>query len=171
MGIVEDRLRELGLTLPPRGTPPSGHPRLRQARRSGSLLYLSGNGPLRDGQIAYRGKVGKEVTIEEGYEAARLTALNLLAVIKDALGDLDRVSAFVKTLGFINSAPGFTQQPAVLNGFSDLICDLYGEERGLHARSAVGMAELPWDAAVEIETIVEIAEAEEPRSLNSGPGM
>jgi enamine deaminase RidA (YjgF/YER057c/UK114 family) len=160
MGIVEDRLRELGLTLPPLGAPPSGHPWLRQARRSGNLLYLSGNGPLRDGQIAYRGKVGQEVTLEEGYEAARLTALNLLAVIKDALGDLDRVSAFVKTLGFVNSAPGFTEQPAVLNGFSDLICDLYGEERGLHARSAVGMAELPWDAAVEIETIVEIAEAE-----------
>ena len=96
MGAIEDRLRELGLTLPPLGTPPGGRPRLMRARSSGNLLYLSGNGPLRDGQIAYRGKVGQDLTIEEGYEAARLTALNLLAVIKDALGDLDRVSAFVK---------------------------------------------------------------------------
>ena len=148
----------LGLALPPLGDPPGGRPTLRLARRSGNLLYLSGNGPLRDGQIAYRGKVGRDLTVEEGYAAARLTGLNLLAVIKDALGDLERVAAFVKTLGFINSAPGFTQQPAVLNGFADLILDLYGEERGLHARSAVGMAELPWDAAVEIETIVEIGD-------------
>jgi enamine deaminase RidA (YjgF/YER057c/UK114 family) len=101
--------------------------------------------------------VGREVTIEEGYAAAKLTGLNLLAVIKAELGDLDRVAAFVKTLGFVNSAPGFTEQPAVLNGFADLILDLYGAERGLHARSAVGMAELPWDIPVEIETIVAIA--------------
>lgn len=158
MGTVEERLQGLGLALPPLGDPPGGRPTLRLARRSGNLLYLSGNGPLRDGQIAYRGKVGRDLTVEEGYAAARLTGLNLLAVIKDALGDLERVAAFVKTLGFINSAPGFTQQPAVLNGFADLILDLYGEERGLHARSAVGMAELPWDAAVEIETIVEIGD-------------
>jgi len=158
METVEERLRGLGLALPPLMDPPGGRPTLRLARRSGNLLYLSGNGPLRDGQIAYRGKVGRDLTVEEGYAAARLTGLNLLAVIKDALGDLERVAGFVKSLGFINSAPGFTQQPAVLNGFADLILDLYGEERGLHARSAVGMAELPWDAAVEIETIVEIAD-------------
>ena len=158
MATVEARLRDLGLTLPDlAGPPPGTRITLRMARRSGNLLYLSGNGPLRDGQPAYRGKVGAEVSLEEAYEAARLTGLNLLAVIKAELGDLERVGAFVKTLGFVNSAPGFTQQPAVLNGFADLIVDLYGEERGLHARSAVGVAELPWGIPVEIETIVEVA--------------
>ena len=101
--------------------------------------------------------MGADVSLEEAYEAARLTGLNLLAVIKAELGDLERVGAFVKTLGFVNSTPGFTQQPAVLNGFADLIVDVYGEERGLHARSAVGVAELPWGIPVEIETIVEVA--------------
>lgn len=157
MGSIEERLWELGLTLPTM-QPIPGRITMRMARRSGNLLFLSGNGPLRDGEVVFRGKVGREITIEEGYEAARLTGLNLLGVIKATLGDLDRVAGFVKTLGFINSAPGFNQQPAVLNGFADLILDLYGEERGLHARSAVGMAELPWDIAVEIETIVEIAD-------------
>ncbi len=131
--------------------------KMRLARRSGNLLYLSGNGPLREGQPAYTGKLGREVSLEQGYAAAQLTALNLLAVIKAELGDLEQVR-FVKTLGFINSAPGFNQQPAVLNGFADLIVELYGEERGLHARSAVGMAELPWDIPVEIESIVEVVE-------------
>jgi enamine deaminase RidA (YjgF/YER057c/UK114 family) len=158
MGTVEARLRELGLELPPvPALPPGAKITFRFARRHGDLLCLSGNGPIVDGRPAYRGKVGREVTIEEGYAAAKLTGLNLLAVIKAELGDLDRVAAFVKTLGFVNSAPGFTEQPAVLNGFADLILDLYGAERGLHARSAVGMAELPWDIPVEIETIVAIA--------------
>ena len=158
MATVEERLRDLGLALPDvAGPPPGTRITLRMARRSGNLLYLSGNGPLREGQPAYRGKVGAEVSLEEAYEAAKLTGLNLLAVIKSELGDLERVGAFVKTLGFVNSAPGFTQQPAVLNGFADLVVDLYGEERGLHARSAVGVAELPWDIPVEIETIVELA--------------
>lgn len=158
-GEIEARLRELGLVLPELAAPPAGlRINMRAARRSGNLLYLSGNGPLRGGEVVYRGKVGRDLTVEEGYDAARLTGLNLLAVIKAELGDLDRVAAFVKTLGFINSAPGFIQQPAVLNGFADLIVDLYGEERGLHARSAVGMAELPWDIPVEIETIVEVGE-------------
>ena len=130
---------------------------MRFARRSGNLLYLSGNGPLRDGKPAFTGKLGLEAHLEQGYAAAQLTGLNLLAVIKAELGDLERVR-FVKTLGFINSAPGFNQQPAVLDGFADLIVELYGEERGLHARSAVGMAELPWDIPVEIETIVEVLE-------------
>ena len=158
MATVEERLRELGLSLPEvTGPPPGVRISMRMARRSGNLLYLSGNGPLRDGQPAYRGKVGREVTLEEAYDAAKLTGLNLLAVIQAELGDLERVAAFVKTLGFVNSAPGFTQQPQVLNGFADLIVDLYGEERGLHARSAVGMAALPFDIPVEIETIVEVA--------------
>ena len=159
MGPVEARLRELGLILPAVQQPPGARITMLMAKRSGNLLYLSGNGPLRDGKILYPGKVGSDITIEQGYEAAHLTGLNLLAVIKTELGDLDRVATFVKTLGFVNSAPGFTQQPAVLNGFADLILDLYGEARGLHARSAVGMAELPFNAPVEIETIVEIADA------------
>lgn len=160
MRTVEDRVRDLGLTLPAVQPPPSeGRPTMRPARRSGNLLYLSGNDPLQGGEVVYRGKVGRDLTLDEGYAAARLTGLNLLAVIKQELGSLERVAAFIKTLGFVNSAPGFTQQPAVLNGFADLILDLYGEERGLHARSAVGMAELPWDVAVEIETIVEITGA------------
>ncbi|MBF6593266.1 MAG: RidA family protein [Thermaceae bacterium] len=154
MGI-EARLAALGLVLPE--VRPQPTIKMRLARRSGNLLYLSGNGPLREGQPAYTGKLGREVSLEQGYAAAQLTALNLLAVIKAELGDLEPVR-FVKTLGFINSAPGFNQQPAVLNGFADLIVELYGEERGLHARSAVGMAELPWDIPVEIESIVEVVE-------------
>lgn len=154
MGI-EARLAALGLVLPE--VRPQPTIKMRLARRSGNLLYLSGNGPLREGQPAYTGKLGREVSLEQGYAAAQLTALNLLAVIKAELGDLEQVR-FVKTLGFINSAPGFNQQPAVLNGFADLIVELYGEERGLHARSAVGMAELPWDIPVEIESIVEVVE-------------
>lgn len=157
MGTVEGRLRELGLALPVLQPPPGARITMLPAKRSGNVLYLSGNGPLLDGKVLYPGKLGGEVTIEQGYEAARLTGLNLLAVIKAELGDLDRVASFVKTLGFVNSAPGFIQQPAVLNGFADLILAIYGEERGLHARSAVGMAELPFNAPVEIETIVEIA--------------
>jgi enamine deaminase RidA (YjgF/YER057c/UK114 family) len=107
--------------------------------------------------MVYQGKVGRELTVEQGYAAARLTGLNLLRLVQDELGSLDAVQGWVKALGFINSAPGFTQQPAVLNGFSDLIVELYGQERGRHARSAVGIAELPFDIPVEIEAILEIA--------------
>jgi enamine deaminase RidA (YjgF/YER057c/UK114 family) len=157
MATIEERLFQLGLRLPEAVTPPQGtRITMRFARRSGNLLYLSGNGPLRRGEPVYHGKVGLDVTIEEAYDAARLTGLNLLAVIKDELGDLERVAFFVKTLGFVNSAPGFTKQPLVINGFTDLIVELYGTERGLHARSAVGVAELPWNIPVEIETIVQV---------------
>lgn len=129
---------------------------LKFAQRSGNLLYLSGMGPLKDGVVAYSGKVGSDLTVEQAFEAARLTTLNMLAVLKAEIGDLDRVSKWIKILGFVNSAPGFTQQPAVLNGCSDLIIQIYGEARGLHARSAVGMAELPFNIPIEIEAIVEI---------------
>lgn len=155
---VEARLHELGLEIPVIQPPEGGRIRMRWARRTGNLLYLSGNGPLREGKPAFQGKVGLEVTLEEAYEAARLTALNLLGVIQLELGGFERVAGFVKTLGFVNSAPGFVQQPLVLNGFADLIVDVFGEDRGLHARSAVGVAELPWNIPVEIETIVEIAD-------------
>jgi enamine deaminase RidA (YjgF/YER057c/UK114 family) len=158
MAAIEARLAELGLELPKLAPPPGGKISMRSARRHNGVLYLSGNGPMLDGKPVYQGKLGATISIEEGYAAARLTALNLLAVMRSELGDLDRVALFIKSIGFINSAPGFNQQPAVLNGFSDLIMELYGEERGLHARSAVGMAELPWDIPVEIETIVAITE-------------
>lgn len=157
MGQVEDRLRTLGLELPPPPVIPSGaRVNLRFAQRSGNHIYLSGMGPLSDGKVMYTGKVGAEITVEQGYEAARLTTLNMLAVLKAEVGDLDRVTKWIKALGFVNSAPGFTRQPEVLNGFSDLIVQLYGEARGLHARSAVGMAELPFGIPIEIEAIVEV---------------
>ena len=119
---------------------------------------ISGHGPQNpDGSIASpRGKVGKDLTIDEGYHAARLTALAILGSLKRALGDLDRVGAWVKVLGMVNSAPGFNRQPSVINGFSDLILELYGPEVGAHSRSAVGLAELPFDIPVEIEGEVEL---------------
>ena len=101
------------------------------------------------------GKVGRDLTVEQGYQAARLTALAILGSLQRALGDLDRITAWTRVLGMVNSAPGFNQQPAVINGFSDLILELFGSERGAHARSAVGMAELPFDIPVEIEGEVE----------------
>jgi enamine deaminase RidA (YjgF/YER057c/UK114 family) len=102
------------------------------------------------------GKVGADLTVDEGYRAARLVALSILASLKRELGDLERVAAWLRVFGMVNSAPGFNQQPLVINGFSDLILELYGPERGLHARSAVGMAELPFGIPVEIEAEVEI---------------
>lgn len=157
MSQVEDKLRALGLTLPPPPTiPPGTRVNLKFAQRTGNLIYISGMGPLIEGKVMYSGKVGADISVEQAYEAARLTALNVLAVLKAEIGDLDKVTKWVKALGFVNSAPGFTQQPAVLNGFSDLIIQLYGDARGLHARSAVGMAELPFGIPIEIEAIVEL---------------
>jgi enamine deaminase RidA (YjgF/YER057c/UK114 family) len=153
---VLSRLRDLGLELPQASSAlPGARPNIRPARRSGKLVYLSGNGPFRGQEMPYIGKLGSDLSIEQGYEAARLTALNLLLVIQNELGDLEHIT-WIKSLGMVNSAPGFTQQPAVVNGFSDLIVELYGEERGLHSRSAVGMAELPANIPVEIESIIEI---------------
>ena len=115
--------------------------------------YISGHGPQNpDGSIAAPlGKVGRDVTLEQGYVAARLTALAMLGSLKRVLGDLDRVRAWGRVFGMVNSAPGFNRQPAVINGFSDLILELYGAEAGAHSRSAVGVAELPFDMPVEIE--------------------
>lgn len=157
MGQVEDKLRALGLEIPaPPVIPAGSRVNVRFTQRSGNLVYLSGMGPLSGGKVMYTGKVGSDLTVEQGYEAARLTALNMLAVLKAEIGDLDRVTKWIKALGFVNSAPGFTRQPEVLNGFSDLITQVYGDARGLHARSAVGMAELPFDIPIEIEAIVEV---------------
>ncbi len=156
---VEAKLQKLGLVLPEPLKPPSGM-RLPFAwvRVGGNRAYISGHGPQNpDGSIAQPlGKVGADLSLEEAYQAARLTALAILGSLKRELGDLDRVVAWLRVFGMVNSAPGFNQQPQVINGFSDLILELYGPERGLHARSAVGMAELPLGIPVEIEAEVEI---------------
>jgi enamine deaminase RidA (YjgF/YER057c/UK114 family) len=131
----------------------------RLVRIRGDRAYVSGHGPLNpDGTLAPPfGKVGRELSVEQGYHAARLTALAILGSLERALGDLERVRAWTRVFGMVNSAPGFNQQPRVINGFSDLILEFFGPDRGAHSRSAVGMAELPFDLPVEIEAEVEIA--------------
>jgi enamine deaminase RidA (YjgF/YER057c/UK114 family) len=157
---IEARLDKLELRLPPPIVPPPGV-RLPFAfvRVRGNRAFVSGHGPQNpDGSLAApRGKLGENVSVEEGYRAARLTALAILGSLQRELGDLDRVQAWLRVFGMVASAPGFNQQPAVINGFSDLILELYGSEAGQHARSAVGMAELPFNIPVEIEAEVEIA--------------
>jgi enamine deaminase RidA (YjgF/YER057c/UK114 family) len=156
---IEARLRQLGLALPGPMTPPAGV-RLPFAfvRIRGHRAFVSGHGPQNaDGSLAAPlGKLGRELSVDDGYRAARLTALSILGSLKRELGDLDRVRAWLRLFGMVASAPGFTQQPAVINGCSDLILELYGPDAGKHARSAVGMAELPFNIPVEIEAEVEI---------------
>ena len=156
---IEKKLEEMGLALPAQLQAPGGM-KLPFAfvRVQGNRAYIAGHGPQApDGSLAGPlGKVGAEVTLEQGYQSARLVALAILASLKRALGDLDRVTAWLRVFGMVNSAPGFNKQPAVINGFSDLILELYGPEIGQHARSAVGMAELPFHIPVEIEAEVEI---------------
>ncbi len=156
---VEAKLEELGLALPdPPKTPPGLVLPFSWVRVRGGRAYVSGHVPLNpDGSFAEPfGKVGAEVSEEEAYEAARLTALAILGNLKRALGDLDRVAAWLRVFGMVNSAPGFDRQPNVINGFSDLILELYGPEIGDHARSAVGMAGLPLGMPVEVEAEVEV---------------
>jgi enamine deaminase RidA (YjgF/YER057c/UK114 family) len=156
---IEARLEELGLVLPePMEPPPGLHLPFSWVRVRGDRAYVSGHAAMNpDGSLAGPfGKVGAEVSVEQGYEAARLTALAALGSLERALGDLDRITAWLRVFGMVNSAPVFTQQPNVINGFSDLILEVYGPEVGDHARSAVGMAGLPLDLAVEIEAEVEI---------------
>jgi enamine deaminase RidA (YjgF/YER057c/UK114 family) len=160
MTKVEDRLAARSLVLPPPVQPPPGVAlRFQFVRLVGSRALISGHGPQNaDGSFATPlGKLGRELTVEQGYVAARLTALSILGSLKRALGDLERITGWVRIFGMVNSAPGFSKQPSVINGFSDLILDLYGPEIGAHARSAVGMAELPFDLPVEIEGEVQIA--------------
>jgi len=156
---VEEKLEELGLVLPdPIKTPPGLVLPFAWVRVRGDRAYVSGHGALNpDGSLAEPlGKVGAEVSEEQAYEAARLTALSMLGSLKRELGDLDRVGAWLRVFGMVNSAPGFDRQPNVINGFSDLILELYGPEAGDHARSAVGLAELPLGLPVEIEAEVEV---------------
>ena len=149
----EAKLKDLGLQLPP---PPQPVATYIPAVRAGDLLFLSGVLPMRDGQLAFSGKLGRELTVEEGMEAAKLCLLNALAIAKQELGSLDRISRVVKVVGHVASAEGFVQQPQVLNGASDLLVAVFGDS-GRHARVAVGAAELPRRAPVEIEVILSIA--------------
>jgi enamine deaminase RidA (YjgF/YER057c/UK114 family) len=156
MGRIEDRLAELGLTLPkPFAPPPGVEFKFDLVTVSGGLGYVSGHLPTDGADVLSTGKVGADVTVEEGYEAARLTGLAILASLKRELGELDRVARWVKALGLVNCAPGFSKTPAVVNGFSDLVLEIWGEA-GRHARSAIGAAELPFDVPVEVEAIVEV---------------
>ena len=149
-GTAEENLKQKGITLPPPAKPVANYV---PAVRVGNLLFVSGTGP---GQSTPPGKVGTDLSLEQGYQAARATGLNLLATVRATLGSLDKVKRIVKVLGMVNSAPGFTDQPKVINGFSDLMVEVFGEAIGKHARSAVGMAELPFNIPVEIEMIVEV---------------
>lgn len=148
---VADRLDELGLELPKKGALGSYVP----AVQAGNLLFVSGGGPQRPDGTFITGKVGGDVDVETGQEAAKLSALYCLASVQEVLGDLDGVERIVKVLGFVNSAPGFAQQHIVMNGASDLLISVFGEA-GRHARSAVGMAELPMNIAVEVELIAQV---------------
>jgi enamine deaminase RidA (YjgF/YER057c/UK114 family) len=159
MTKIESRLAALGLVLPPQLQPPPGVVLPFQfVRLVGNRALISGHGPQNaDGSLALPlGKLGRDLSVEQGYVAARLTALSILGSLQRALGDLDRVASWGRIFGMVNSAPGFQQQPSVINGFSDLILELYGHETGAHARSAVGLAELPFNIPVEIEGEVEI---------------
>jgi enamine deaminase RidA (YjgF/YER057c/UK114 family) len=154
---IEAKLAERGLQLPELfAAPPGIEFKFDPVRVSGGHAYVSGHGPLDGSTVLMRGKVGADVTPEQGYEAARLTALSVLASLADELGGLDRVSRWVKLLGLVNCTPGFNGTPSVINGFSDLVLELWGDA-GRHARSAIGVAELPFDMPVEVEAIVEVS--------------
>ncbi|MFL0683632.1 MAG: RidA family protein [Algoriphagus aquaeductus] len=144
----EEKIKQLGLTIPEVGQPIANYVKWKQV---GNLLYLAGSGPK------IYGKVGADLTVEQGYQAARDTGMEIIAVLKAATGDLSRIKQFVKVLGMVNATPEFTSQPAVINGFSDLMVEVFGE-KGKHARSAVGVGSLPNNMAVEIEVIVELEE-------------
>jgi enamine deaminase RidA (YjgF/YER057c/UK114 family) len=150
---AEARLKERGITLPQPTSPLANYV---SAVRTGTHLYRAGQGPMRDGKALARGKLGRDLTIEQGYQVAREVGLGLLATTRAALGSLDRVKRVVKVLGMVASAEGFGDQPKVINGFSDLMVEVFGETIGKHARSAVGLAELPMGIPVEIEMILEV---------------
>lgn len=159
MSKIDNRLNELDLALPPPlHLPPGVILPFPWIRIIGTRALISGHGPTAaDGSLAQPlGKVGREVSPEQAYTAARLTGLAILGSLKRELGDLDRIAAWSRVFGMVNSAPGFNKQPAVINGFTDLIVEVFGAEKGAHARSAVGLAELPFNIPVEIEGEVEI---------------
>lgn len=149
----EARLKELGLTLPPAPKPVATYVPTVQV---GNLLYVSGHGPLRPDGTLVEGKVGQDLTLEEAQEAARLVGLAILASVRAALGSLDRVKRLVKSFGMVNATPEFRDHPEVINGYSDLMAAVFGEEAGIGARSAVGMGSLPRNIPVEIEAVFEV---------------
>ena len=149
----EQRLRELGIELPP---PPKPVGAYVPAVRIGNFLFTAGHTPRRPDGSPMPGKVGADVTVEEGYAAARIAGLNLLSTVRNTLGNLDEVVRLVKVLGMVNCTPDFGQQPQVVNGFSELLIEIFGGERGMGGRSAVGMASLPANMPVEVEAIFEV---------------
>ncbi len=149
---IEEKITALGFSLPPTPKPVAAYV---PAIAAGDLVFSSGQLPLSNGQLAAKGKVGQDVTKEQAYAAARICALNSLSAIKSVIGDLDRIQQIVKVVGFVASAEGFTEQPSVINGASEFFKEIFGTQ-GAHARSAVGVAELPLGAAVELEMIVRI---------------
>lgn len=160
MAIIEAKLKSLGLELPaPLLAPPGVVLPFQAVRVTGSRAFISGHGPQNlDGSVGpWRGQLGRDLSVEDGYAAARSVALSILGSLARTLGNLDRIVAWQRVFGMVNSAPGFNRQPSVINGFSDLILELYGPEVGAHSRSAVGMAGLPFDIPVEIEGEVQIS--------------
>jgi enamine deaminase RidA (YjgF/YER057c/UK114 family) len=149
---IEEKLNELGIKIPEAPKPAAVYV---PAKTVGNLVYTSGQDCRVNGKLLYEGKVGSDLTVEQGYEAARQTMINCLAVLKAEIGDLSRVKQIVKLLAFVNSAPGFVEQPYVINGASELLEEVFGE-KGQHARSAISSNELPFNTPVEIEMIVEI---------------
>ncbi|MEK9957945.1 MAG: RidA family protein [Flavobacteriaceae bacterium] len=148
----EARLKDLGITLSEPSSPVANYV---NTVLTGNLLYLSGKGPLQDNGEYIQGKVGEDLTIEEGYQAARITGINLISALKSAVGDLKKVKQIVRVTGMVNAASDFTEHPKVVNGCSDLLVEVFGE-RGKHTRAAVGMGSLPSNIAVEIDMIVEV---------------
>lgn len=151
---IEQTIKQMGLVLPEAPKPVASYV---PSVRTGNLIFTSGQICLEKGEVKYKGKVGRELTVEQGAEAAKLCCLNCLAVLKASIGDLDRIKRVVKVVGFVNSAPGFSLQPKVINGASDLLVQVFGET-GRHARSAVGCSELPMDTATEVELVVEVSD-------------
>ena len=152
---AEARLKELGIELPPA---PKAIGNYVAGVRVGKLLFMSGIGPRRSDGSSISGKLGTDLSVDEGYAAARVVGLNMLANIRSVIGSLNRIERVVKVLGMVNSAPHFDQMPKVINGFSDLFVEVFGEERGRGARSAVGMAALPNQIAVEVEMVLEVSD-------------
>lgn len=154
MGRIDARLAELGIELPePMAPPPGVEFSFDLVRIDGDRAYVSGHGPQDGADVVMSGKVGGELSVEQGYEAARLTGLSVFRSLKQELGELDRVTGWVKALGLVNCAPGFNKTPAVVNGFTELVLEVWGDA-GRHARSAIGAAELPFDWPVEVEAVV-----------------
>ncbi len=150
--MIEEKLQQMKITIPDAPKPLASYIPVTQV---GNLIFTAGQIPIKDGNLIFKGKIGKEISLENGKEAAKLCAINCLSVIKSAIGNLDNIKRIVKVTVFVNSADSFTDQPKVANGASDFLVELFGE-KGKHVRSAVGVNELPIDSSVEVEMIVEV---------------